>query len=256
MDDSADKTSLRVVVDTAFAQAVRCVGGVPVTDLRPDDGHSKQNADFVFQQHNVVAELKRLVKDHTEDNAVLVKLQGLYDRWVAQGKVSPGVERIKISPANLPPDCSKEMISLFREPFASRIRKANKQIKTTKKTLRMDSAIGILIVAQDGEYSMSPKDVLSFLARCMNGETFSSINNVIYVNANMPLTCPNDTRDLYIWAEAFRDKTRSAPSALLRSLRDAWSQELAIAAGGPIAARAETSGFLDDLKFRKPLGKD
>jgi hypothetical protein len=252
MDDSVNKSFPRVLVDEAFTRAVRCAGGVPVTDLLPDDGHSQPNADFVFQQHNVVAELKRLVKDHTEDKAVQVKLQRLYDKWVAQGKVSPGEGRIKLRPANLPPDCANEMISLFREPFANRIRKANKQIKTTKKALNMGSAIGILIVAQDGEYSMVPKDILSFLARCLNREVFSGINNVVYVNANMPLTRPNDARDLYIWAEAFRDKTRSAPNILLQSLADAWASELANAAGGrPMGAFKGTSDLLDNLEFPK-----
>jgi hypothetical protein len=249
MDDSANKSFPRVLVDKAFTQAVRRAGGVPVTDLRPDDGHSEQNADFVFLRHNVVAELKRLVKDHTEDHAMLAKLQRLYEEWVAEGKMPPASGRIKLNPANLPADCSKEMISLFREPFASRIRKANRQIKATKKALNIENAVGILIIAQDGDYSMAPKDVLSLVARCMNSEIFSNINSVIYINANAPLTRPDDTTDNLIWAEVFRDKIRTAPDTLLRSLSDAWWNQLATAAGGPISARKETSDFLDNLKF-------
>jgi hypothetical protein len=250
MIDSANNSFPRVLVDEAFARAVRSAGGLPVTELLPDDGRSKQNADFVFQRQNALAELKRLVKDHTEDESVKLKLQRLYEKWVRQGKVSRTLT--KLNPASLPPECSKEMISLFREPFASRIRKANKQIKATKKSLNMESAVGILIIAQDGEYSMAPKDILSFLARCMNGNVFSSINNVVYVNANMPLIRPNDTRDLYLWAEAFRDETKSAPKLLLKSLSDAWLKELSDAAGArPIGAYKGTSDFLDNLEFPK-----
>jgi len=101
MHDSANNSFPRVLVDEAFTRAVRCAGGVPVTDLRPDDGHSEQNADFVFQQHNVVAELKRLVKDHTEDNVVLAKLQRLSDKWVAQGKDS----RVRVGSNLVRPIC-------------------------------------------------------------------------------------------------------------------------------------------------------
>jgi hypothetical protein len=228
-----------------------------MSDLLPARVNLARNADFVFKQFNVIGELKRLEKDQSEDKGMAAKIQRAYERWVAQGKmplIGPS-RRIKLNPRNLPLDCAHELVSLYREPIAHRIKTANKQIKSTKETLNMESAIGVLFLAQDGDYSIDPADVLSLVARVLNRDNYSSIDNVIYFNANRPALRRSDQSENLFWASAYRNGARAVPSELVTALSAAWHSELEMALGGRIAITPAGSNVSDLEDFHFPKGR-
>jgi hypothetical protein len=126
----------RISVEDTLARVVRQVGGMLVGDLLPAGENLPKNADFVFKQYKVVAELKCLEKNQDEDSEITAARQSLYDRWIREGKRIPLVAvggRKILNLRDLPRDCALEMTSLYRTPIERRIRKANEQIKSTKK---------------------------------------------------------------------------------------------------------------------------
>jgi hypothetical protein len=225
--------------------------------LLPEHVDLPRNADFVFQGFNVIGELKRLEKDQGEDKGMVAKIQLAYDRWVAQGKIQPIVgpsRRIKLNPRNLPLDCARELISLYREPIAHRIKPANKQIKSTKIVLGMESAIGVLFLAQDGDYSVGPADVLSLVARVLNGDNYGSIDEVIYFNAR-PAVRRSDQSENMLWAPVPRNGARAVPPELVSRLSSEWHAEVEAAVGHPITAGSATTSVTDMEDFHFPKGR-
>jgi hypothetical protein len=69
-------------------QAVRAAGGCCVRDL-VGPNPCFENADYLFQGDNIVAEFKSLEKDFLSDRTVSEKIHILYNRWVQEGKDVP-----------------------------------------------------------------------------------------------------------------------------------------------------------------------
>jgi hypothetical protein len=150
-------------VEQAMARVIRSAGGELVSDLLPAGPNLPNNADYLFREYNVIAELKRLEKDRDESAEFREKRNQLYRTWMDQGKVPPppAIGTVRIELRNLPLDCALEFISLYREPIRNRISGTNKQIKSTKRLLNMEDAVGLLIFVHDGDYSITPETVLN-----------------------------------------------------------------------------------------------
>src|SRR5260221_10424267 len=117
-----------VNVEAAFAGFVREFGGEVVEDIvgpSPDF----LNADYLFRKIGVVAELKRMVQNKAEDQTLQAKIQGKFDRWMADGTIGPIYGRTVVQSRSLPPECQRELLDVYKPPLQSRIIKANKQIK-------------------------------------------------------------------------------------------------------------------------------
>ena len=123
---------------------------------------------------------------------------------------------------------------MYREPIARRIRKANEQIKSTRTMLKMPDAIGVLFLAQDGDYSIGPDAILNLAARCLKGNRFGGIDDVICFNM-LPATLPNDQLGYMFWIHSCRDSKRATPGVLLDSLNKAWQSEIEAIVGKMIA---------------------
>jgi hypothetical protein len=107
----------QIRVEQAMARVIRGAGGEIVSDLLPARANLAKNADYVFREYGVIAELKRLEKDQDDDEEFREKRNQLYRTWVDQCKVPPIFGTIRIELRNLPPDCALEFVSLYREPI-------------------------------------------------------------------------------------------------------------------------------------------
>jgi hypothetical protein len=242
------------IVET-MERVVRRVGGSLVSDRLPSRVNPPPNADYVFPQHGVIAELKRLEKNQSENRELTEKIGALYRGWTKQGKVPPIYGRAQVNVPQLPKECAYQIISLYKKPIQHRIKEANDQIKSTKKLLDMKDAIGLLFLAQDGDYSIGPGALFSFVSRCLTGGIYSSIDDVICINA-MPAARNRDPRRYMFWLHASRDVAGKVPKDLLRALQNAWGVELEKITGGPLPLIRPTSQMdLDTIYFPKGLRK-
>lgn len=231
-------------------RVVQKVGGSLVSDLLPPNENRESNADYVFQQHRVIGELKRLERDQDDNPDMAAKRNALYQKWIRERKCGVPIVygRAVLDVRKLPSDCAMEMISLYREPIARRIRKANEQIKSARKLLKMPEASGVLFLAQDGDYSIGPDAVLNLAARCLKGNRFSGIDDVICFNA-LPARLVGDSLGYMFWIHSSRDSNRAIPQALIDSLQEAWKAEME-AIRGPMVT-PPTSIDWQDLLYRR-----
>jgi len=231
-------------------RVVQKVGGSLVSDLLPPNENRESNADYVFEQHGVIGELKRLERDQDDNPDMAAKRNALYQKWIRERKCGVPIVygRAVLDVRKLPSDCAMEMISLYREPIARRIRKANEQIKSARKLLKMPEASGVLFLAQDGDYSIGPDAVLNLAARCLKGNRFSGIDDVICFNA-LPARLAGDSLGYMFWIHSSRDSNRAIPQALIDSLQEAWKAEME-AIRGPMVT-PPTSIDWQDLLYRR-----
>jgi hypothetical protein len=88
--------SAHVDVEKEFGRFVQAVGGEVIADSLPKSPKFL-NADYLFRKEAVVAELKRLVEDKSEDMKLKEKIQKKFDGWVQDRTIPPiyGTRRVQ-----------------------------------------------------------------------------------------------------------------------------------------------------------------
>lgn len=145
----------RIDVEQAFADCVEEMGGQVLDRTLSDAEKRFSNADYFFPQDNVVADLKCLREDIMSKPEFARQASEMHARWVAEGRVAPPrTSRVVLNPRELPDECAREFVELFKKRLEfSTIKKANKQLRETKKRLGAADAEGLLLLANDGNVS-------------------------------------------------------------------------------------------------------
>ena len=108
---------LNIDVENHFDNYVTDFGGKKISDLigkSPDF----ENADYLFYEYKVVAELKCLEEDKGKDVNIQHKINKKYEEWKKESIVPPlGNGVSKINTRDLPPECQLDIIKIFEKPF-------------------------------------------------------------------------------------------------------------------------------------------
>ena len=163
------------------------------------------NADYVFKNPQVIAELKCLQKNlfSLEDE----RLKTLVEKWIKQGKYdNVTLANLYIS-GQLPKEYKLEMILLARKTIDGIINKANKQIKETKRILNMPNAKGLLLLCNDGNYFLKNEHLLSLVCNVMEHKYMESeIDGLVYFTVNQVSRSVEDELDHMLWIPAYRNE--------------------------------------------------
>src|SRR5689334_13066650 len=104
----------RIEIEPEFDKLVREAGGELVSELI---GRSPafDNADYLFREHRIVAELKCLREDKQGDPSTQSRLRRLWIRWRQKGIVRGAVPP-RIDTRQLPPNCQTEVYRELGKP--------------------------------------------------------------------------------------------------------------------------------------------
>jgi hypothetical protein len=210
-------------VENTFADFVRTIEGEIVSDI-VGSSPNFSNADYLFREYGVVAELKCLQKDVLEDPAYKREVNQLFDRWITQGLIPDlgfGLFRVRVD--KLPVQCQRDFFQLIRKPIRRAIEKANKQIRETKIHLNLPEAKGLLLFANDGCWSLE-SDAVVYLLDISLGDRFGSIHSLVYLTVNMPARLPDVDRDVLIWLQGVRKGIEPVNRAFLQKLASGWTE--------------------------------
>jgi hypothetical protein len=206
-------------VEPTFDAVVARVGGVRVTSLFRSVPNF-DNADYLFREARIIAELKVLHLDRSADQHTQTKIQGLYEKWRANREPVPLIfGNARISTKDLPEENAWELINIFREPIRQILKKANRQIKQTREHFALPDAKGLVLLVNESNVALEPGPMIQMISQILDTPMFSGINTVVYLTINMHASAPWSPVNTRIWAVMERDNT--CPSGFLDELHGA-----------------------------------
>ena len=241
---------IEIDVESAFSSFVRRFGGEVLEDTFGTSLNTL-NADYVFRDCNVIAELKRLVDDKSKDEDIQAKIQAKFDAWMDQGIIGPAYGNVVIDSSTLPIQCQRELIDVFRPPLRRRVLKANRQIRETAKLLGMPDAKGLLLVANDGNYALEADMAMYLLSRIL-GNDCRSIHSIIYFTVNMSAASPLTHKQVLVWVASSRKRLlEPVASEFLAELFEGWLTHLERLRGESIDRIVGSDNALEQIRYER-----
>jgi hypothetical protein len=222
---AADGKPLQALIDPFVTE---CGGELIAGLLDPAASQTPTQADYLFRQRHVIAELKAL-ETRTFGSPFRRKMARLFRSWQERGLVlAYGTTRVDLR--SLHPICQSEAVDVLAAPLQEIAKKANRQIGSTKELLGMPSAKGVLWVASDGNADLQPHDVWFLLSRVLSKKAqdgsaqYRHINAVIYFNPRMPVEVPGATAPGLVWFSDSRDPSDAELRNFLQVISESWIQ--------------------------------
>jgi hypothetical protein len=199
--DEIDYSKLKSIADEPhWNEFVQNVGGQLVAPLIKREG--VKNADYMFHDAKVIAELKVLETEFAQTAGIRAKLESL-------ANAHPGVSPYDLS-------LREELYRILRVPLTRIITKANRQIKETKQELQLTDWRGILICVNDNFRGFPPGLVTGMLGRILGGTCYRGVDALIY-QTNHYVELPDNPYACLLWAPMYSE---SASDDLVRFVND------------------------------------
>lgn len=157
------------------------------------------------------------------------KASRLYAQELAAGR-SPVIVfgTIEMTSEGFSPEFTHNLISIYRSSIQQALKKANDQIKATKKALGLPDYQGLLIIANNSHSALAPSHAHSLLTNLLEPESrLRSLNGAVYLSANQRVVDPAVRREIAVWLRVPRPTLPAPDRALLDRLRRAWITRLA-----------------------------
>lgn len=187
-----------------FSEYVEYYGGT-VVDKLEINRTDRPNADYLFDNPEIVAELKSFEKDVFSEPEDIPRLMNLFEKWIANGLITgEDLMEYTFRGKQLPQKCMDDLIERASKTIERAIYKANKQIEETKKTFNKQNANGIVILINDGNYFFTNRGLLVVISNLV-GRKFkeSSFDVIIYLAINQAIYKEGSDLDHNIWVPIY-----------------------------------------------------
>lgn len=207
-------------VETTFDAFVAEFGGKKISDLIENKAQMPLNADYLFEEHNAIAELKTLEGIYSGPNAIKQLTQAYIDAGC------PGSDVMGVFFRNdpVPEAASKLMRTRLRRSIEQRIKKARKQLRKSKATFGNDDTKLLILIAMDQQPLFGHQTMLFNLATIM-GDNYADehTDGVVYMNPNIPTKIRPDSMEFSGWYPFYRDdEVNNELSAFVNLLGNRW----------------------------------
>jgi hypothetical protein len=236
-----------------FNAFVRAIGGERVETLI-DLKNPPANADYFFRSQNVIVELKALERETFGENH-RQKTADLFADWQRRRLLMVyGTARVDM--AQLPPVCQQEWLNLLGRPLQKNVlSKANAQIRETKQLLKADDAKGVLLVASDGNFDLTPHTIHYLLSRLLmknhpdGRPQYSQIDGIAYFSGRTLVQVGEDGRPAMVWISGPRRKDDETITGFLSHLARQWHQYVERMTARPQEHLDVAPDRIKDLRF-------
>lgn len=157
-------------------------GGVRVEVFRPNIPAGVLNADYLFPEDNVIAELKCTASDPKDFKTYNERLFACY-RHLGYTDEQIGSKVFGMRPP--PQDVRKRMFNLAKRPVVEAIKYANKQVRSTKILLGRNDAKGLLLLANDNNYGFTPAQFLSVISTAFANIENPHLDAIVFLTPNV-----------------------------------------------------------------------
>lgn len=191
-------------IEKLFSEYVEYYGG-KIVDKLQENKIDRQNADFLFEQPNIVAELKTFEKDVFGEPEDFPRLTDLFEKWIENGWMTgEDLRDYTFKGQQLPQKCIADWIERASKTIERAIYKANKQIEETKKTFDKEDADGIVFLINDGNYFFTNQGFLAVISNII-GRKFkqSNFDVIIYLTINQATYKEGSELDHNVWVPIY-----------------------------------------------------
>lgn len=152
-------------------------------------------------------------------------------------KIHRGDQLLLGGDGSFPPWFNEEFIRLARPAILRVLKKANRQIRDTKKALRISKPHGVLIFVNDGFTGLGP-DIVHALACDALVHSYSSIDCFLYITVNRYVEVASSNEPKLIWNPSYSDRASDDIVHFIDNLGRNWFNFLE-AKIGPFTSRSE-----------------
>ena len=217
-----DAPSAVIPVEEHWQKFVRIVGGAVLEDVLPQP-RSFENADFLFMQDQIVAELKEIETEFSHSAAFGKGLHELMQKL--KQKEPDWRPDFEVEEMPIPGWFRAEFVRIFRPPLSRVLKKANRQIRDTKEHFGIQGPNGILLLVNDGFRSVSPALIRSQVSELLQ-HSYSSIDCCIYMTVNRYVEVGGSREPKLLWLPAYSDRAPDSLVSFVNTLGSRWFQYL------------------------------
>jgi polyhydroxyalkanoate synthesis regulator phasin len=207
--------------EKTFDCFVKNFGGEKIADFLPGNPPF-QNADYLFRSENVIAELKTLQTDFGTTDSFRDKHIELIKKYISDGRMTFGSI---FRSAERPKEYVKDLLRLFRPALSRILKKANTQIKDTKRELDLPHTPGILLLVNDDFLSLEPQFITSIISEILI-HSYSSIDAFVYLTLNHYVDIPGNDYANLLWVPVYSEKAPNSLVDFINRLGNQWGQFL------------------------------
>jgi hypothetical protein len=208
MSRDVDYSRMRSIADEPHWNTfVQTHGGQLVAPMIKREG--VKNADYLFPDARVIAELKILETEFAHSKEMLEKADKLAAKY-------PGVD-----PDDPSQPLRRELLRLLRNPLQRIINKANRQIKETKAELGLVDWRGVLICVNDNFRGVPPALVRGLMGHILAGTSYKSTTAVIYQTNHYIEVVENPYANL-LWAPMYANDAGDDLVEFINDLGRKW----------------------------------
>lgn len=190
-------------IEQLITEFIRLAGGKTLIEYlgyEPDF----LNADYFFQNENIIIELKCLEKNIFSEIDDKEKNEVLFNTWLNKGLIAKSdIIPIFLNRKDLPFECLNDVLESTRNSFQRILKKANKQLRTTKEKIGNIDTKKFLMICNDGNYFLSHDGILQMIYNILSVRSEMDINCVIYFTVNQAAFIPNSDLDWHLWVPAY-----------------------------------------------------
>lgn len=235
----------RLSVEDTWNKFIEVSGG-----NRVDEELSKNpdfdNADYIYKEDNIILELKEIETEFLRQEKTREKYNQLIEKLKNDESYN---ENALIDDKVAYPSWFNNEFQRLAKPAIDRVlKKANKQIKETKKYFGVNKDSGVIIFVNDGFTDINPY-VVSRLAQNSLIYSYSSIDCFLYMTVNRYVELPGDNEPKLLWVPAYSEKASDDLHDFINELGRKWFDFMEEKIG-PFTSRTEieSSTILDGAK--------
>ena len=246
------KPTTNINVEEVFNNFIEDFGGELISKIFDGKGKRPNNADYFLFNRSVVAELKCLEKNYFNDKKIGEKVNALINQGLKAGLLSPNPIKNGIFQIDdLPKEYASEVFKIFSFPVKTAVEKANKQIKETKNYFGIPNSKGLLILANDGNYSINPKLMMQILGNLLKTR-FTGIDSFIFFTPNLTAYISQIDQQFNVWISGkSRPSSNSVEPELLHKISNGWISFIESKFGEPVTRfDIKNHDIIDDIKYK------
>ncbi len=207
-------------IEETFDDFVAQFGGRKIEDIILDKSHRPLNADYFFEEYNIIAELKTLTGIFSGPESFWQLSKAFNDAGASVGEFLGTLSKSKKIPISVELLIRKRI----RRSFEKRIQKARKQLQSSKNMFGSPNTMTLLLIAIDQVPFFGHKAMILNLAQVMS-DNYSDelIDGVVYFHPNVTIKIQPDGMEYAGWYPFYRDdEVNESLSKFVNLLGSRW----------------------------------